>query len=240
MADSFSNPSFEEYLQNPSLIRAQPSKNRFLLTPILEELQNQKNAELKALKEELRVKKRIQSDMAELARTSIQKSGLAGTEKIIVVTDKDPSAIYLKTSLATIQVDLRYDTSIEITDSLYKKMDRWPLLSLTGSINGVHYTLENLSIDSTIRIWCELLKHIERKKNPTAFGYKAIQYTLLSDKSIMMTWLKSDNTIKLLPFFEYLTTPKDRLNLYWYLSHYFGNPLDSSTFDDAPKNYLDT
>jgi hypothetical protein len=78
------------------------------------------------------------------------------------------------------------------------------------------------------------LKQIERIKNPNAFGYQEIAFTLWENREILLFWRKSSGEIKRLSFLQDLDV-KDRVTLFGYLSHYFSKKIDPKLLKDPEE-----
>jgi len=184
------------------------------------------------LKGVLAIRARLQWDISKSLSDTIHNEGFRG-ETIQVLPDfKDKTVIYIKTSHAQIQIDLHYDESREHMDSLRTNTALSPEISITGTIDGEPYEINWYDEQTSAKIAGELLKQIERRKNPEIFWYTSIEFGILQDKTIIVAGRKRDGEIKRLKFFEFIDNEDDRIMLYGYISHFFWEPLHPDFFEE--------
>ncbi len=207
--------------------------------PGLSNWKNTQQKEQEELKKSLQVREKIRAEYIRTIREALQVENFAGKTTIQVTPEKtDPTVIYIWSKDAKLQIDLHYDESYESTDSLRKNIPIYPTtVSLTWNIEGELYTLEELSIEESAKIWGEILKHIERKKNPKDFGYIDIKYSVnrLQDtewnpvEEIILVGKRANGKMERIPFFESLDI-ENREMIYWYLAHSLWSKLPDKFF----------
>jgi len=185
------------------------------------------------LRDTVTIRTQIQAEITQSIRKSIKDEGFKGEEIHVLPDFKDKTAIYIQTSHAQLQIDLHYDETREDEDSLRKDTKNQPEISLTWKVDGELYSIDWYDdLEDVSRIAGELLKQIERKKNPEAFWYKEIQFWILSDNTIIVAWKRENGDIKRLNFFDFIDDEGDRVMLYGYIAHSFWKPLDPKVFEE--------
>jgi hypothetical protein len=125
-----SGPNKPSEIQSPvvSLTKDKSPKNKPLLDKTLKP-----ESIAETLKKSLATREKVRAEYMRTMREKVQAENFAGKESIQVIPDKsDSTVIYIQTSQATLQVDLHYDESLEITDSLRKDSPTYPInVSLT-------------------------------------------------------------------------------------------------------------
>lgn len=212
--------------------------------PGLSDWKNTQKNEQEELKKSLQIREKIRAEYIRSIRENLQAQNFSGKLSIQVIPGKDDTTvIYMESKDARIQIDLHYDESYESSDSLRKSTPTYPIdISITGMIEWEFYTVDNIDINNVASIWGEILKHIERKKNPKIFWYDSIEYMIKKTldnewnkiDEISIIWKRPNGKIEKIPFFENLDV-EQREMLYWYLVHYFWAKLPSEFFQQNRK-----
>lgn len=186
---------------------------------------------LEGLRDTITIKTKIQAEITRSIRAWIKDEGFRGEPIQVLPDSKDKTVIYIKTSHAQVQLDLHYDETKEHMDSLRKDNPLLPEISITCEIDDELYSIDWYDVEDMSRITGELLKQIERKKNPEAFWYKEVQFWILRNNTIIVAWRQHNGEVKKLNFFEFIDDEQDRIMLYGYIAHYFWKPLDAKVFE---------